>query len=928
MEDRTSVGEISLDLGVNTDDFFRAIDSAAEAASGRITDAFRTAAVKSENRINAFGDNITSSLKDAGKKIFGYISGAFAIKEIISFSKNAVKSAAEVNAANSQLAQTFGNMKDKAEAAMKSVAKESGIVETRLQGVGTSIYAFAKASGMDSVSALNMMQDALQVTADSAAYYDRSLEDTAESLKSFLKGNYANDAALGISCTETTRNAAANKLYGKSFKDLSEAQKQLALLQMVKDANKLSGAMGQAKREADGWENVTGNLKESWKQLMAVVGQPALKLASAAVKKLTDGIQQLTVYANYAVQSISKLFNLDLSGMSDGFGGISDSMSGISDSADDGTDSINDTAKAAEKLKKAVAGFDQLNILSADKNTADDDTDTSTVPADISLPDTSAAERSADVIGKKLDVLKQKIQQLYDNSGLKKFTDNFKKQFGKINFKQIGNNFSSIFSNMQPIAKAAFSGIKKVAESNLSLLGTAFGGLARTAGNVMQTVSGGTAKWLEKDKGRISTFITEMSGNISRGIDNCTGFIEKISDTYNKSLDRMRPRTEDAISTLLSGFTTFGISLGTIISEAFETASETISEWAEDNKELLGETFDNIQKISNDVLTGIGKLFEDVGNDISEWWNKDGKKVWEDFCKIVGDLGEIFLKVFNKWIMPVWNKFTELCKSAWEKALRPVFKSIGDTLTKLWNDIISPLWENILKPLLDWIIEECAPMLENTLEGIKSVFDTVFTFIGEKAENIEKIFRGFIDFISGVFSGDWDKAWKGMQDSFGAVWDGIKSTAKFAINIIIDGLNSLWTGVYNVAKGIVDTLGGISGAVGSLMGQNWKFSLPPAPVLIPKLAKGGLVKAPTLAMVGDNKGAAHDPEVVSPLSKLQSMINSRDPEIISLLSKIISLLENQDDVYQNNIYLDSEKIESKLVKVRKRRQRRHGGVTV
>lgn len=112
------------------------------------------------------------------------------------------------------------------------------------------------------------------------------------------------------------------------------------------------------------------------------------------------------------------------------------------------------------------------------------------------------------------------------------------------------------------------------------------------------------------------------------------------------------------------------------------------------------------------------------------------------------------------------------------------------------------------------------------------------------------------------------------------------------------------------------------------MGQNRKFSLPPAPVLIPKLAKGGLVKAPTLAMVGDNKGAAHDPEVVSPLSKLQNMINSRDPEIIRLLSKIISLLENQDDVYQNNIYLDSEKIDSRLAKVRRRKQRRQGGAVV
>lgn len=197
-------------------------------------------------------------------------------------------------------------MQSQAESAIQSVADQSGILETRLQGVGTSIYAFAKTTGMDSSSALGMMQEALQVTADSAAYYDRSLEDTAESLKSFLKGNFENDAALGLSCTETTRNAAANKLYGKSFTDLSESQKQLTLLQMVKDANQLSGAMGQASREADGWENVTGNLRESWKQLLAVVGQPILQVATQVVKRLSSALATLTEYAKGAVDRFQR----------------------------------------------------------------------------------------------------------------------------------------------------------------------------------------------------------------------------------------------------------------------------------------------------------------------------------------------------------------------------------------------------------------------------------------------------------------------------------------------------------------------------------------------------------------------------------------------------------------------------------------------
>ena len=88
-----------------------------------------------------------------------------------------------------------------------------------------------------------------------------------------------------MSCTEVTRNEAANRLYGKSFKDLSEAQKQLTLLQMVEDANKASGALGQAARESDTWTNQTGNLKQAWTDFKAILGDKVLPVAVDVVKK-------------------------------------------------------------------------------------------------------------------------------------------------------------------------------------------------------------------------------------------------------------------------------------------------------------------------------------------------------------------------------------------------------------------------------------------------------------------------------------------------------------------------------------------------------------------------------------------------------------------------------------------------------------------
>lgn len=252
-------------------------------------DAANKSIAKTEQNADKSGSNMMSTFKKVGAAVVA----GFSVAKVIEFGKQCVETAASIKASKSQFEQTFGDMQDTANDNMQKIADSSGILKTRLQDVGTSIYAFAKTTGADSATSMDIMSRALQVTADSAAYYDRSLEDTAESLKSFLKGNYENDTALGLSCTETTRNAAANELYGKSFKDLSEAQKQLTLLQMVEDANKLSGAMGQAARESDGYENVMGNLKESWRQFLGIIGSPILSAVIPVIQMATSAVDWL-----------------------------------------------------------------------------------------------------------------------------------------------------------------------------------------------------------------------------------------------------------------------------------------------------------------------------------------------------------------------------------------------------------------------------------------------------------------------------------------------------------------------------------------------------------------------------------------------------------------------------------------------------------
>ena len=240
------------------------------------------------------GNHAESKLSSAFKKIGAAVATYLTVDAIVNFGKGCITAAADANAMASQFSQVFGDLEGQASQSLSQIADKAGITENRMKGSFTKIAAFAKTTGMDTESALALSERAMIAVADSAAFYDRSLEETTESLQSFLKGNFENDAALGLSCTEVTRNEAANRLYGKSFKDLSESQKQLTLLQMVEDANALSGALGQAARESDTWTNVTGNLQQAWKDFQATLGSHGLDLAVGVVKKLVGVLEDCT----------------------------------------------------------------------------------------------------------------------------------------------------------------------------------------------------------------------------------------------------------------------------------------------------------------------------------------------------------------------------------------------------------------------------------------------------------------------------------------------------------------------------------------------------------------------------------------------------------------------------------------------------------
>lgn len=871
-----NIGEIDLDLVLNSDEF-----------RGEVRN------IQSE--ANIAGTKISSAFSKIGKAV----SAAFSVAAVTSFVKAVTKSAAEVQAANSQFVQTFGSMSNSARDAMKKVADESGIVQSRLQGVGTSIFAFAKTTGMDSASALSMMQEALQVTADSAAYYDRSLEDTAESLKAFLKGNYANDAALGLSCTETTRNTAANKLYGKSFKELSEAQKQLTLLQMVKDANAASGALGQAARESDGLENVLGNLKETWNQFLAVIGKPVLKAAVVVIQNITTALGHLIDAAKYAVDELGKLFGWETDEEQNGMQATGDAIATSVENQEALTEEVKKTNKEVER---GTASFDKLNVIS--QSGGDNEDDASDVSGVGSTPFTAieqSSEKAADSISDRFQSI---FQNFYETSGFKTFVEKVKGGINSVDWSAIGENCKSIINSSIPIAITSFDQMKEVGSSAMGAVGSAVSSMITTSGKAAQTVTGGISTWLRRDQGKIQSFIKTIGGNFTTGFNNLSKFFDGWGAVVGGSIDRMRPRVEDAIADLLSGVTDLAGGIGTVLSGAFAEGTRALSDWIENDAPEISLFLDNLQSMGADVLSFIGDVFGDIGNDLSEWWNGDGQEIFGGICDAFTDIGTTLMNVWNDWIKPAWDAVVGALQSAWDDCLEPVFGKLLEFFGKV-GELFSAIW-NFLSPVVNWLVDFFGPIFTNVFGAIGEVFETFFSIVGEVVGGIIDAFGGVIDFLTGVFTGDWDKAWGGICSIFEGIWNAIWSILKGVINLIIDALNLLWTVLYSVVAAIVNAVGGLVKWIGSIFGADdwgWEMSweAPKIPHIeemfgdgeVPALANGGIVTAPTLALVGDNSGAGSgNPEVVAPLDTLRSMMTTSETSYdVSLLSSILDYLK-------------------------------------
>ena len=179
-------------------------------------------------------------------------------------------------------------------------------------------------------------------------------------------------------------------------------------------------------------------------------------------------------------------------------------------------------------------------------------------------------------------------------------------------------------------------------------------------------------------------------------------------------------------------------------------------------------------------------------------------------------------------------------------------KQIWNGLKQTWNAIVNSI-KDAWNAFITW--------LQAKNPALAAIFETIGKLFSDQYNAWKKILSGLITFLTGVFTGDWKKAWNGILDILKGIWNLVIGTIEGGINFIIDGINLLISALNKIHFEIPD---GVPLVGGKTIGIN----IPPVSrVQLPRLASGAVIppNREFMAVLGDQKSGTN---IETPLSTM------------------------------------------------------------
>ncbi len=253
------------------------------------------------------------------------------------------------------------------------------------------------------------------------------------------------------------------------------------------------------------------------------------------------------------------------------------------------------------------------------------------------------------------------------------------------------------------------------------------------------------------------------------------------------------------------------------------------------------------------ALIAIGVLLYQNWDTVVEF----AKTAWQGLCDFISGIcqaiGEFFSGLWTKLqeiFEPIGQWFGEKFQQAWD-AIVNIFTPIGSWFGQRWADVTSAL-ANIGA----WFTD----MFQKAWTGLTNIFSKLGSWFGDRWNDVTSALSKVASWFGEIFGKAFDAvkdAFSSIGDFFKGVWDTVKSIFVNAGQMVGEAVggafksavNAVLGTIENVVNGFIGMINGVLGVVRNLPGLGWVGSV--STVSLPRLARGGIVDSPTIAMIGE-----------------------------------------------------------------------------
>lgn len=772
--DKDSVGQIALDLVVNKNDFEKQM----------------------------------TGIRGLAKKAGAALAGAFAIKKLVDFSKSCIELGSDLAEVQNVVDVTFPHMNQQINQFAQNAAKQFGLSETMAKRFTGTFGAMAKAFGFGEKAAYDMSTTLTGLAGDVASFYNIGQDEAYTKLKSVFTGETESLKDLGIVMTQTALDAyALQNGFGKTTAKMSEMEKVALRYKFVQD--QLTTAAGDFSRTSDGWANQVRILQLQFDSLKATIGQGLINVLSPVIHVVNTLIGKLMSLAN-AFRAFTELVMGKRSG-----GGASAAAAGMeavakaADKAGTAAGGAGSAAKKAAKDMKGVStGIDELNIINPSDNAGSSGSDSAGGGGyDVDDFDRGSHEQGEDVVSEKLKGILDLMNQLKSS-----FVTGFWDAFGDTTvFDSIQNSIRSIKDRIKEITTdpEVQNAALKFADRVMYALGQISGSVASVGATIADNLLGGIELYLQQNVGRIKEYIISMF-DIGSGLWQITGdFSSAVADIFSVfRSDSAKQITADIIQIFSDGFMGATELAGLYSTDILDLLVTPIVKNSEKIKEAWNGTLEALQI----VTSSLASTFRSFVDGLLQLYDGHIRPLIQSFRDGFSEIYGSVLDAFHTYILPVLQDAADQFESFSLEYLQPLIDKFLEFAGKV-SDVIRVVWEKVLQPFIIWFCENIAPIIARDLQNAIDMFFIFFEAVADVISHVLDALGGLIDFVVGVFTGDWRRAWDGIKTYYAAVWEAMKtivSTLFEAIRVMIANIlsaisqnwNANWDSIKSFASAV------------------------------------------------------------------------------------------------------------------------------